>query len=785
MRIGINLRTLVPGKIGGLETYVRAILEQYRRSDVDHEFVIYGSSYNVSTLQFNDRRFRIVELSDTDPLSDLSRALSSTPPTVWFCPLLTLEPLVLPIPAVVQIPDLQHEYFPDFFPPNVLRWRRQQFAFSARRAEATLTLSHHSKQCIVDVLRVAPEKVHPIHLAVDDEYFDSRDPATAEHVRATYHLPDRFIYYPANTWPHKNHLTLLRALQILKERDGQAVPLVLSGSKGEGHGQLVRAIREMNLTDSIHFLGYVEKKHLPYIYRAATALVFPSLFEGFGIPPLEAMASGCPVIASHAASLPEVVGRAAVLCDPHSPVSFAAAIDRVVNNPTLRERLIERGLSQVRRYSWERTAAQTLEVLESAAALRPAQHNGPLVTVITPSYNQGPFIRETIESVLAQDYQNLEYIVCDGGSTDQTVEVLNSYGDRIRWVSEADGGQADAVNKGLAMARGELIGWLNSDDTYYPGAVRRAVEFFRWHPDTVLVYGEAHYTDQAGNVTGRYPTEGWDRNRLGETCFICQPTAFMRKAAVQAIGGLDDRLHFCMDYDLWIRLGSVGPVGYIEEFMGTSRLYPENKTLGQRRKVFQEILSTVKKYYGYVPLTWVQGQTDYLLGGTLERPAKQWTLRFLLLGLFIMLRYNWNRPRYLARMIRVALSALWRLYRSPASGHTGQWPDRWVSRRAQLEVSVPDGATALVVQGRHLSPEPAPLKIRVRMNGKRIGRFSVTKQQPFVTTIAFSRAIPAGTATLEFIADRAFVPARFGASTDTRELAWVLDSVHFTMGDDS
>jgi glycosyltransferase involved in cell wall biosynthesis len=785
MKIGVNLRTLVPGKIGGLETYIRAILEHIRRSDLNHEVVIFGSVYNISTLQFDDPRFRTVLLNDADPMGGLSAALAAERFDVWFCPLLVLEPQVIDVPAVVQIPDLQHEFFPDFFSPQVLAWRRQHFGYSVRRADAVLTLSEHSKQTIVDRLGGDPSKTHAIHLAVDDEYYGAGDPAVADEVRRTLNLPDHYLYFPANTWPHKNHLTMLKAMKILKEKYGRRIPLLLTGAKSEGHGQVQQAIAELGLQDDVRLLGYVQRPHLPYVYRAATALVFPSLFEGFGIPPLEAMAAGCPVIASTAASIPEIVGEAALLCDPHDPEAFAQAIDRLLADPSLRTDLIRRGHDQVRLYSWTRATLETLRVLEDAAKRPLPKRDQPLVSIITPSYNQGQFIRETIESILTQDYENIEYIVCDGGSTDQTVEILKSYGDRIRWVSERDGGQADAVNKGLAMARGAIIGWLNSDDTYYPGAVRRAVEFFRWQPDAVMVYGEGHYTDEQGRVTDRYPTEQWNYDRLGENCFICQPTAFMRADALRRVNGLDASLHYCMDYELWMRLGQIGPVGYLQEFTATSRLYADNKTLGQRAKVFREITAVVRKRYGYVPLTWVQGYTDYLMGGTIEHPASPSSARFLLTGAALMLRFNWHRPGYVLKEFKRVLSHLWHTRVVKPQQFTEQWPDGWVSRHTRLHVSVPNGAARLVLKARHLAPKRPATRVVVTVNGRRVGRVTLSATSTTPVVLRLPAVLEGGTAVVELKADHSFVPAKVSSSTDTRDLSWILDSIQFLEGEAS
>src|SRR5688572_25596277 len=149
----------------------------------------------------------------------------------------------------------------------------------------------------------------------------------------------------------------------------------------------------------------------------------------------------------------------------------------------------------------------------------------PLVSIVTPSYNQGRYIEETIQSVLNQDYPNLEYLVLDGGSTDETLEILKRYEGRLVWISEKDRGQADAINKGFHLAKGRILGWLNSDDTYSPGAIRKVAQYFQTHRDVGLLYGEGYHVDTAGKIIERYNTEPFNFHRLGEICFICQPAA--------------------------------------------------------------------------------------------------------------------------------------------------------------------------------------------------------------------------------------------------------------------
>ncbi|MGA1997178.1 MAG: glycosyltransferase family 2 protein, partial [Bryobacteraceae bacterium] len=181
----------------------------------------------------------------------------------------------------------------------------------------------------------------------------------------------------------------------------------------------------------------------------------------------------------------------------------------------------------------------------------------PLVTIVTPSLNQGEFIRATIESVLAQDYPRIEYLIMDGGSTDQTASVAAEYSTRLTWISETDRGQSHAINKGFLRARGDIVAWLNSDDLLLPGAVAAAVAQFQQAGPAGAVYGEGYLMDRSGLSRRRFPaTERfnlWKLTYLSD--YILQPAAFFRRPALEEVGWLDESLHYAMDWDLLIRLG--------------------------------------------------------------------------------------------------------------------------------------------------------------------------------------------------------------------------------------
>jgi glycosyltransferase involved in cell wall biosynthesis len=228
----------------------------------------------------------------------------------------------------------------------------------------------------------------------------------------------------------------------------------------------------------------------------------------------------------------------------------------------------------------------------------------PLVSIVTPSLNKGHYIEETILSVQNQTYPKIEHIVIDGGSTDGTLDILRKYNDRITWISEPDHGQSDAINKGWRMANGEIIAYLNADDTYMPMAVQTAVQFFKDNPSIHMVYGDCKIIDEHSNTIGSIPVKEFKlAHILCGICFVPQPSVFLRKTILDAVGYLDGNLHVAMDLDLWIRIGLNLEVQYIPELLANFRYYPGTKSASITRKFWMERFDVLDKIYSRADLT--------------------------------------------------------------------------------------------------------------------------------------------------------------------------------------
>jgi glycosyltransferase involved in cell wall biosynthesis len=599
----------------------------------------------------------------TSPLRDMGVDL-------LFCPFTAPTYFEPGIPTVCTIYDLQYKTYPEFFADKDVAHRNQVFIDACSRATLLTAISDYSSESAITHGNLDPTRIRTIYLRMAHRINAEGDDNNGVLERLGL-AAKRYLIYPANFWKHKNHEMLFTAFGIACYQGlAKDIKLVCTGAPGERQTWLMSVAKTMNLGDRIIFPGYLPDAELSILMANATGEIFPSLYEGFGLPVIEAMAAGIPVACSNSRSLPEIASGAALLFDPGVPTQIAQAIRSLEEDELLRTRLILAGKQRATEFSdSHKMAKEYWELFQHAlvihnqkswlsgvwtthslnchdsVAVKERYFEGDnasrlKVSIITPSFNQGQFIERTLLSVAKQTGSEIEHVVFDGGSTDNTVEILKRFNPPVRWVSETDRGQTDAVNKGILATNGEIIGWLNSDDIYYPGAIARVVAFFKEHPDIDVVYGQADHIDVSDHPFEEYPSKPWDFEHLHQTCFICQPALFFRRRVVEKHGLLDESLNYCMDYEYWLRLSYAGVrFAYLEEKLAGSRLYPDNKTLGARVKVHCEINDMFKKSIGNVPKKWLKGYARVSMHERLSKfPTSQ--IEFDIRYLFAKLRWN-------------------------------------------------------------------------------------------------------------------------------------------------
>ena len=372
MRIGIDARKLHDFGIG---TYIRNLLRQLARIDDRTEFVLLCRPDDAAALSALGENFRAVpETAGNYSLSEqiaIPIALKRAGVTLFHAPHYVLPPLV-PCRSVVTIHDCIHLMFPQYLPNRLAhRYARISIAMAARRATRVLTVSESSKRDILRFVDSDPDKIDVIYNSYDERF--GMEPAEEDvvRVRERFQLQDEFVLYAGNVKPHKNLERLIEAFQLVRKRGLDHLKLVLIGDAISKYAALRRAVHRHQLHKYVRFLGYVPEETLAVMYRLAGVFVFPSLYEGFGLPPLEAMASGTPVVTSNASSLPEVAGDAAVLVDPYDPRAIADGIYRVLTDEALRRSMRAKGLERAAQFSWEQSVRRVRdiysEVLEEPA----------------------------------------------------------------------------------------------------------------------------------------------------------------------------------------------------------------------------------------------------------------------------------------------------------------------------------------------------------------------------------------------------------------------------------
>jgi glycosyltransferase involved in cell wall biosynthesis len=380
VHLGYSLLTLFPGRVGGSETNARGLLAEFADGNGPERVTVLANRFVADAFGEYARgpvslhHVRSYRAGNTIPTRAL--AMSAARALPWLAardvpPVDVVHyPVTVPIPrsgrpTVVTVHDLQHHDLPQFFSRAERAYRRWAYDGAARSATMVVATSEYTRERVVELFGIAPERVEAIPHGLDPTRFTPAADGD-EALLAPLDLPERFVVYPANLWPHKNHERLLDALAALGERD---VTLVLTGQTWDRLDRLMHHAARAGIAERVRHLGYVEPETLPALYRAARGMIFPSLYEGFGAPPLEAMACGCPVAASLRGSLGEVCAGAVLELDPESAESIADALDRIATDHDLRQRLRAAGMERSARFRWSDAARRHTAVYGRAAEL--------------------------------------------------------------------------------------------------------------------------------------------------------------------------------------------------------------------------------------------------------------------------------------------------------------------------------------------------------------------------------------------------------------------------------
>lgn len=363
MRIAIDASTI--STQGGPRTYVLGLLDALLRIDRDNEYVVF---YNDASHLGRFPKAREIVLPGRNPLARLWRehvllplACKRERVDLLHCPK-SAVPCFSPCPTVVTLHDLIPIKHPETEKFAARIYWRLQIPIAARRSSFIITDSEHARGEILADFKVKPEKVRALMLGFDPAMLNPRDAQVGAGIRGKYGLPDDYILYVGTIQPRKNINTLIEAFSILKKRRDFTGKLVIVGRKGWLYDSLFARIRALALEEEVIFTGFVPDEELPFIYDGAALFVYLSLFEGFGLPPLEAMACGVPVITSNTTSLPEVVGNAGITVPPMAVDQVAEALSNVLASPETARAMREQGLVRARSFSWDKAARETLDI---------------------------------------------------------------------------------------------------------------------------------------------------------------------------------------------------------------------------------------------------------------------------------------------------------------------------------------------------------------------------------------------------------------------------------------
>lgn len=378
MKIAIDLRSLSEGRRSGVEEYVLNVVQSLFKIDNINTYFLFKSGFKNQPAVadfFYTGNNKVIEkkIKTANRLLNLSLKLWREPlldlvsgkPDIFFMPNINIGPISDRCKKIITFHDLSYEIYPEHFSIKRRLWHK--FIDPRKRAKEAykiIAISESTKNDLINLYNISPEKIKVIYSGVDDKFQPVLwSDVRLERIKQKYHLPDFFVLYFGAIEPRKNIIGLIKAFEQLKDghSDKRNLKLVIAGIKGWLFDEIIKTARDSRYASDIIFTGFIENQDKLYVYNLASVFVYPSFYEGFGFPPLEAMACGLPTITSNVSSLPEVVGNGAIMVDPYNADEITQAMDLCLSNEDLRLELREKGLTQAKKFSWQKTAKETLD----------------------------------------------------------------------------------------------------------------------------------------------------------------------------------------------------------------------------------------------------------------------------------------------------------------------------------------------------------------------------------------------------------------------------------------
>ena len=373
MRVGIDIRALLEGRRTGVEEYTTNLLRHLFKIDKNNRYLLFSSGRKAtnSIRQIANSATR-KHLPISNRLLNLSFKMFSRPlidkllngVDVFWTPNINLVPTKKSCKKIVTFHDLSFKRYPEFFSLKRQLWHKFINPRKlAQEADTIIAVSESTKQDLVELYKIKPTKINVVYSGVDKRFKPQVSDLSFKEIRQKYNLPDKFILYLGTIEPRKNLIGLIKGYEIFKARCENAPELVIAGTKGWLYEDIFKTAQQSKYSKDIIFTGFIEDEDKPDLYNLASLFVYPSFYEGFGFPPLEAMACGVPTVTSNVSSLPEIVGQAGIMVDPYKPEELASAMEMILTDEKLRQRLSQKGIEQAKKFSWEKCAENTFRIL--------------------------------------------------------------------------------------------------------------------------------------------------------------------------------------------------------------------------------------------------------------------------------------------------------------------------------------------------------------------------------------------------------------------------------------